>query len=71
MDALRAFREYIDFLDDAAFGAATTVKPKFTSHSDPSSQWIAARKGPTFFAYSNTQTQIAEQPVKALQNIRP
>ena len=39
-------------LDDAAFGAASEVEPKFTSHSDPSSQWTVARKGPAFFAYS-------------------
>ena len=52
-DAPRAVREYLDTLDEAAFGAATPVKPKFTSHSDPASQWTAARKGPAFFAYSN------------------
>lgn len=52
-DAPRAVREYLDVLDNAAFGAATTVKPKFTSHSDPTSQWTAARKGPAFFAYSD------------------
>lgn len=51
--APRAVREYLDTLDDAAFGAATPVKPKFNSHSDPASQWTAARKGPAFFAYSN------------------
>ena len=51
-DAPRAVREYLGVLDEAAFGAATTVEPKFTSHSDPSSQWTAARKGPAFFAYS-------------------
>jgi len=51
-DAPRAVREYLDTLDDAAFGAATPVKPKFTSHSDPASQWTAARKGPAYFAYS-------------------
>jgi len=51
-DAPRAVREYLDVLDDAAFGAASEVEPKFTSHSDPSSQWTAARKGPAFFAYS-------------------
>ncbi len=51
-DATRAVREYLEVLNDAAFGAATTVEPKFTSHSDPSSQWTAARKGPAFFAYS-------------------
>jgi hypothetical protein len=45
-------REYLDVLDDAAFGAASEVEPKFTSHSDPASQWTAARKGPAFFAYS-------------------
>ena len=38
-DAPRAVREYLDVLDDAAFGAASTIEPKFTSHSDPSSQW--------------------------------
>jgi transposase len=51
-DAPRAVREYLDLLDDAAFGAASEVEPKFTSHSDPSSQSTAARKGPAFFAYS-------------------
>ncbi len=51
-DAPRAVKEYLAVLDDAAFGAATTVEPKFTSHSDPSSQWTAARKGPAFIAYS-------------------
>ena len=36
-DAPRAVREYLETLDDAAFGAATPVQPKFTSHSDPAS----------------------------------
>lgn len=52
-DALRAVREYLDTLDDAAFGAATEVTPKFTSHADPASQWTGARKGPAFFAYAD------------------
>jgi len=51
--APRAVKEYLDTLDEAAFGAASDVKPKFTSFSDPASQWTAARKGPAFFAYSN------------------
>lgn len=51
-DAPRAVREYLDALDDEAFGAATTAKPKFTAHADPASQWTAARKGPASFAYS-------------------
>lgn len=52
-DAPRAVREYLDVLDDAAFGAASETKPKFTAHADPASQWTAARKGPAFFAYSD------------------
>ena len=51
-DAPRAVREYLETLNEAAFGAATPVQPKFTSHSDPASQWTAARKGPAYFAYS-------------------
>ncbi len=44
-EAPRAVREYLEVLDDAAFGAASEVEPKFTA---PSSQWTAARKGPAF-----------------------
>ena len=51
--APRAVKEYLDTLDEAAFGAASDVQPKFTSFSDPASQWTAARKGPAFFAYSD------------------
>jgi transposase len=50
--APRAVREYLSVLDDAAFGAASEVKPKFTSHSDPAAQWTGANKGPAFFAYA-------------------
>ncbi len=49
----RAVKEYLEVLDDAAFGAASEVKPKFTSRSDPASQWTGALKGPAFFAYSD------------------
>lgn len=49
----RAVKEYLETLDEAAFGAASEVKPKFTSHSDPASQWTGAMKGPAFFAYAN------------------
>ncbi|MCA0928816.1 transposase [Ruegeria profundi] len=51
--APRAVREYLEVLDDAAFGAASEVDPKFTSFADPASQWTGARKGPAFFAYSD------------------
>lgn len=50
--ASRAVREYLETLDDAAFGAASPVKPKYTSHSDPAAQWTGARGGPAYFAYS-------------------
>jgi transposase len=51
--APRAVREYLDTLDDAAFGAATEKEPKFTAHADPASQWTGALKGPAFFAYAD------------------
>ncbi|WP_146592534.1 transposase [Puniceibacterium confluentis] len=51
-EAPRADREYLATLDDAAFGAASPVEPKFTSHSGPAPQWTGARGGPACFAHS-------------------
>jgi transposase len=51
--ASRAVKEYLATLDDAAFGAATEVQPKFVSPSDPAAQWTGALKGPAFFAYAD------------------
>lgn len=51
-DAGRAVQEYLATLDDAAFGAASTVTPKFISQSDPAAQWTGAHKGHAFFAYA-------------------
>jgi transposase len=48
----RSVQEYIDTLDDAAWGAASEVKPKFVSRSDPAAQWTGAMKGHAFFAYA-------------------
>ena len=48
-----AVKEYLASLDDAAFGAASEVTPKFVSPSDPSAQWTGAMRGPAFFAYAN------------------
>src|SRR6202030_628587 len=48
----RAVDEYLATLDDAAFGAATEVIPKFIAPSDPATRWTAAHRGPAFFAYS-------------------
>ena len=50
--ASRAVTEYLAVLDDAAFGGATPVTPKFVSPADPASRWTGAAKGPAFFAYS-------------------
>jgi transposase len=50
--ACRAVREYLATLDDAAFGAASPVTPKFISPSDPAAQWTGAHKGHAFFAYA-------------------
>src|ERR1700716_3427099 len=49
--ASHAVREYLAVLDDAAFGAATPVVPKFISHADPASRWTGANGGLAFFAY--------------------
>jgi transposase len=51
--ASRAIREYLATLDDAAFGAASEVTPKFVSPSDPAAQWTGAMRGPAFFAYAD------------------
>jgi transposase len=49
----RAVREYLDTLDQAAWGAASEVVPKFISRSDPAAQWTGAHKGHAFFAYAD------------------
>src|SRR5215468_2702991 len=51
--ASRAVKEYLASLDDAAFGAASDVTPKFVSPSDPAAQWTGAMRGPAFFAYAD------------------
>ena len=48
----RAIEEYLSVLDDAAFGAATEVRPKFISPSDPAARWTGAHGGQAFFGYS-------------------
>jgi len=51
-DASRAVTEYLAVLDDAAFGAATSVTPKFISPADPAARWTGAHGGQAFFAYA-------------------
>jgi hypothetical protein len=48
----RAVEEYWAVLDDAAFGAATEVTPRFISPADPAARWTGAHGGQAFFAYS-------------------
>src|SRR5262249_46350158 len=52
-EASRAVKEYLATLDDAAFGAASNVTPKFVSPSDPAAQWTGAMRAPAFFAYAD------------------
>ena len=49
----RAVKEYLAVLDDAAFGGATPVEPKFVSPTDPAARWTAASGGPAVYAYAN------------------
>src|SRR5438094_280254 len=51
--ASRAVKEYLANLDEAAWGAASDVVPKFVSPSDPAAQWTGAMRGPAFFAYAD------------------
>jgi len=46
----RAIDEYLAVLDNAAFGAATEVTPKFISPADPAARWTGAHGGQAFFA---------------------
>ena len=47
----RAIAEYLAVLDDAAFGAATPVQPKYVSPVEPAARWTAASRGSAVFAY--------------------
>jgi transposase len=48
----RAAREYLETLDDAAFGAASEAQPKFMAKSDPAAQWTRAEESRPYFAYA-------------------
>jgi transposase len=53
----RAVREYLEVLDDAAFGSATPTAPKAVSPVDPAARWTAQKGGPAEFCYA-TNTLI-------------
>jgi transposase len=59
----RAVKEYLTVLDDAAFGAATEVTPKFISPSDPAARWTGAHGGQAFFGYSTNYLIDVENAV--------
>ena len=59
----RAIEEYLAVLDDAAFGAATEVTPKFVSPSDPAARWTGAHGGQAFFAYSTNYLVDVENAI--------
>ena len=48
----RAVREYLEVLDDAAFGGSTPVTPKRINLTDPASRWTAATREAAFYSYS-------------------
>ena len=48
----RAIDEYIETLNDAAFGASTKAIPKYISPVDPAARWTGADGGAAYFAYS-------------------
>src|SRR3979409_1373972 len=59
----RAVEEYMAVLDDAAFGAATDVVPKFVSPADPAARWTGAHGGQAFFAYSTNYLIDADNAI--------
>ncbi len=48
----RAVREYLEVLDDAAFGGSTPVQPKRIALTDPAARWTAATRERAFYSYS-------------------
>lgn len=48
----RAVAEYLEVLDDAAFGGSTPVPPKRINITDPAARWTAATRERAFYAYS-------------------
>lgn len=48
----RAVGEYLEALDDVAFGAATKVVHKYISPADPAARWTGADGDAAYFSYS-------------------
>ena len=67
----RAVEEYMAVLDDAAFGAATDVVPKFVSPADPAARWTGAHGGQAFFAYSTNYMMMSTTGSSLMSKRRP
>jgi hypothetical protein len=61
--ASRAVEEYLTVLDDAAFGAATEVPPRFVSPTDLAARWTAAAGGLAYYAYCDNYLIDVEHAV--------
>ena len=59
----RAAQEYLDTLDDRAFGAAAKVRAKVLSPSDPAARLTRRRDDPSFFACSTNYLVDLENAV--------
>ena len=69
--ASRAIDEHLAMLDDAAFGAATELTPKFISPADPAARWTGAHGGQAFFAYSDNYLIDLDHAVIVERRPRP
>jgi hypothetical protein len=58
----RAARDYLARLDDASFGAATPVAPKFVSPSDPAARWTGADGEFAYFAFRQLLATARDRP---------
>jgi transposase len=68
----RAIREYLDTLDDAAFGGASSAPPRFLSPSDPAARWTAAHHAPAIYAYSiNYAVDVANAVIVDVEGSGP
>ncbi len=56
----RSVWEYLDTLDEAAWGAASGTVPKFISKSDPAAQWTGAQIRPAEVGAARTMIERTE-----------
>jgi hypothetical protein len=66
-DASRAVKEYLAILDDAAFGAASQVTPKFVSPFDPAAHCVLS----TLLAFQQQDSSNCVKTFQVLQQVEP